>query len=241
MRPYQISVCGDSAVNIVVANEISETSSAIVRNASARVKAAGIAGIEDIIPTFCAVMVQYNPEIISYEELVSALHANLDGLSAEGAAAGKTIVIPVCYGGDFGPDLEHVATYHNMSGDDVVRLHTEPTYSIAMLGFLPGFAYLGGLNARLETPRLETPRVRIEAGAVGIGGAQTGIYPLASPGGWQIIGRSPVRPYDPERKPAFLYAAGDHIKFEAIDAAEYARIEAAISEGSYVYRVEGGL
>ena len=165
-------------------------------------------------------------------------HANLDGLSAEGAAAGKTIVIPVCYGGEFGPDLEHVAQFHDITPEEVVRLHTEPTYLIAMLGFLPGFAYLSGLNPDLETPRLEVPRVRIEAGAVGIGGAQTGIYPLPSPGGWQIIGRSPLRPYDAEREPAFLYAAGDSIKFEAISPVEYAAIEAALQAGTYEYRVK---
>ncbi len=107
-----------------------------------------------------------------------------------------------------------------------------------MLGFLPGFAYLGGLNPKLETPRLEVPRVRIEAGAVGIGGAQTGIYPLASPGGWQIIGRSPLRPYDAEREPAFLYAAGDSIEFEPIDAAEYKAIESELANGTYEYRVK---
>ena len=222
MRPYQISVCGDSAINIVVADTISAEASALVRSAAARIQAAGIAGIEDIVPTFCAVMVAYNPETISYEELVSAVHANLDGLSAEGASAGKTIVIPVCYGGEFGPDLEHVAQFHG----------------IAMLGFLPGFAYLSGLNPDLETPRLEVPRVRIEAGAVGIGGAQTGIYPLPSPGGWQIIGRSPLRPYNAEREPAFLYAAGDSIEFDAISPDEYAEIEAALQAGTYEYRVK---
>ena len=158
MRPYQISVCGDSAINIVVADTISAEASALVRSAAARIQAAGIAGIEDIVPTFCAVMVAYNPETISYEELVSAVHANLDGLSAEGASAGTTIVIPVCYGGEFGPDLEHVAQFHGITPDEVVRLHTEPTYLIAMLGFLPGFAYLSGLNPDLETPRLEVPR-----------------------------------------------------------------------------------
>ena len=186
------------------------------------------------MPSWCA---RHSPETISYE-VVSAVHANLDGLSAEGASAGKTIVIPVCYGGEFGPDLEHVAQFHGITPDEVVRLHTDPTYLIAMLGFLPGFAYLSGLNPDLETPRLEVPRVRIEAGAVGIGGAQTGIYPLPSPGGWQIIGRSPLRPYDAEREPAFLYAAGDSIEFEAISPDEYAEIEAALQAGTYEYRVK---
>ena len=144
----------------------------------------------------------HTTQTISYEELVSAVHANLDGLSAEGASAGKTIVIPLCYGGEFGPDLEHVAQFHSITPMKWCACTPSPHTLIAMLGFLPGFAYLSGLNPDLETPRLEVPRVRIEAGAVGIGGAN-GHLPLPSPGGWQIIGRSPLRPYDAEREPAF--------------------------------------
>ena len=169
-------------------------------------------------------MVAYNPETISYEELVSAVHAILDGLSAEGASAGKTIVIPVCYGGEFGPDLEHVAQFHGITPDEVVRLHTEPTYLIAMLGFLPGFPYLGGMDPRLEVPRLDSPRTRIPPGAVGIGGKQTGIYPLASPGGWRLIGRTPAVLYDPHRENPILYQAGDYIRFCPITREEFQRL-----------------
>ena len=237
MRPYQISVCGDSAINIVVADTISAEASALVRSAAARIPAAGIAVIEDIVPTFCAVMVAYNPETISYEELVSAVHANLDGLSAEGASAGKTIVIPVCYGGEFGPDLHTVSEHAGMSEQDVIALHSAHDYLIDMLGFLPGFAYLGGLDPRLHTPRLAEPRTEIPAGSVGIGGAQTGIYPLASPGGWQIIGRSPVRPYDPDREQPILYRAGEYLRFQPITHAQYDAIEAQIAAGGYQYDI----
>ena len=236
MRPYQISVCGDSAINIVVADTISAEASALVRSAAARIQAAGIAGIEDIVPTFCAVMVAYNPETISYEELVSAVHANLDGLSAEGASAGKTIVIPVCYGGEFGPDLEHVAQFHGITPDEVVRLHTESTYLIAMLGFLPGFVYLGGLDERIHMPRLSVPRTKIPARSVGIGGSQTGVYPMESPGGWRLIGRTPLSFYDQTNDPPVLCKAGEYIRFAAVTEREYKLIRQDVV--NKVYRLE---
>ena len=240
MRPYQISVCGDSAINIVVADAISAEASALVRSAAARIQAAGIAGIEDIVPTFCAVMVAYNPEIISYEELISAVHANLDGLSAEGASAGKTIVIPVCYGGEFGEDIAFVASHAGLTEQEVIDIHTGRDYLIFMLGFLPGFAYLGDMDKRLHTPRLSNPRTSIPAGSVGIGGEQTGIYPLASPGGWQLIGRTPVKPYDPTRAEPILYRAGDYIRFFAVDEQEYRRIEELVSRNEYECRITTG-
>lgn len=194
MRPYQISVCGDSAINIVVADTISVEASALVRSAPRAFKQRALQASKTSFPRFVPSWSHTTPKSFPMRNWFRPVHANLDGLSAEGASADKTIVIPVCYGGEFGPDLEHVAQFHGITPDEVVRLHTEPTYLIAMLGFLPGFAYLSGLNPDLETPRLEVPRVRIEAGAVGIGGAQTGIYPLPSPGGWQIIAAARCAP-----------------------------------------------
>ena len=149
------------------------------------------------------------------------------------AGVKRIVVIPVCYGGEFGPDLPTVAHHAGMSEQDVVSLHCAHDYLIDMLGFLPGFAYLGGLDPRLHTPRLSVPRTEIPAGSVGIGGAQTGIYPLASPGGWQIIGRSPVRPYDPERAQPILYRAGEYLRFQPITQKQYDAIEAQIAAGGY--------
>ena len=148
--------------------------------------------------------------------------------------------IPVCYGGDFGPDLSDVAEHAGMSAEEVIAIHSGHDYLIDMLGFLPGFAYLGGLDERLHTPRLATPRTRIEPGAVGIGGAQTGIYPLASPGGWRIIGRTPVRPYDPDRESPILYAAGDYLRFVPITPQEFSLIETQVESGTYECEIVKG-
>ena len=240
MRPFQITLSGDSAVNLCFGTRICPETSALVHNAAARLNEPPIPGVVDIVPTFCSIMVCYDPTVLQYEYIIRTVEDRLRGLDANVTDAGKTVEIPVCYGGEFGLDLEYVAEYHDMTVEEVIRLHTEPSYPIGMLGFLPGFAYLGGLDERLHTPRLETPRVRLEAGAVGIGGAQTGIYPLPSPGGWQILGRTPVRPYDPNREPAFLYAAGDNIKFFSITEEEYRSIEAAIEDGTYEYRIIEG-
>ena len=127
-----------------------------------------------------------------------------------------------------------------MSTEEVIAIHSGHDYLIDMLGFLPGFAYLGGLDERLHTPRLATPRTRIEPGAVGIGGAQTGIYPLASPGGWRIIGRTPVRPYDPDREPPILYAAGDYLRFVPITPQEFSLIETQVEAGTYECEIVKG-
>ncbi|MBQ6866413.1 MAG: 5-oxoprolinase subunit PxpB, partial [Clostridia bacterium] len=134
------------------------------------------------------------------------------------------IRVPVLYGGSHGPDLENVAKLHDMTPEEVIRIHTAPVYLNYMLGFLPGFCYLGGLDERIHTPRLTTPRVSIPAGSVGIAGSQTGIYPLTSPGGWQLIGQTPLRLYDPKREKAILVDAGMNMIFYPIDEAEYERI-----------------
>jgi len=138
--------------------------------------------------------------------------------------APKTVHIPVCYGGRFGPDIEFVAQTNHLSVEEVIRLHCEPEYLIYMVGFTPGFPFLGGLPPALHTPRLKTPRSLVPAGSVGIANAQTGIYPLASPGGWQLIGRTPKKLFAPQRPNPFLYQAGDRIKFEPISAQDFTRL-----------------
>ena len=130
-------------------------------------------------------------------------------------------MIPVCYDGEFAPDMEDVCAHTGLQREQVIRLHTSRDYLIYMLGFLPGFPYLGGMDERIEAPRLETPRTLIPAGAVGIGGKQTGIYPLASPGGWRLIGRTPIKVYDPDREEPILYKSGDYIRFYPITEEEY--------------------
>lgn len=189
--------------------------------------------IREMIPAFCSLLILYDPSQISSRRLQRQVEKALRSLSSESSALRRVHYIPVCYGGAYGEDLDSVAAHSGLSPEEVVQLHCGREYRIYMLGFLPGFAYLGGLDDRLFCPRLDTPRTRIPAGSVGIGGQQTGIYPLDSPGGWRLIGRTPLRPYDPSRTPQFLYQMGDFIRFCPVDEAEYRRIEAGVQNGTY--------
>lgn len=237
MAQFSISVAGDSALNLEFARLITPETSAAIRLAAQNLTDDPIEGITELVPTFCSLMVCYNPLVITFDELSYRLKSKLHDLEHIETHIKKIIEIPVCYGGDFGPDLQAVAKHTGLTTDEVVELHSSKDYLIDMLGFLPGFAYLGGLDERLHTPRLANPRTRIEAGSVGIGGAQTGIYPLPSPGGWQIIGRSPLRPYDPERANPILYAAGEYLRFIPISFDEYTAIETQLSTDTYKYNI----
>ncbi len=181
-------------------------------------------GVVEIIPTYRSLLLVYEPQESTLENLKTEM-LKLEAEMADVEVPPPQIVeIPVCYGGDFGPDIQHVAETHGLEIDEVVRLHSEPVYPIYMIGFTPGFPFLGGLHERLHTPRLETPRTRVPEGSVGIANAQTGLYPIASPGGWRIIGRTPLKIFSPEREPPFPYQAGDAIRFRPINEDEYHRI-----------------
>ena len=240
MAGFNITVAGDSAINLEFGNVISEKTNGIIRAAAQTLEADPIDGVIELVPTFCSLMVVYNPCVVGYDELTSQVRGKLRGLVATTGGIHRVVKIPVCYGGDIGPDLSDVAEHAGMSTEEVIAIHSGHDYLIDMLGFLPGFAYLGGLDERLHTPRLATPRTRIEPGAVGIGGAQTGIYPLTSPGGWRIIGRTPVRPYDPDREPPILYAAGDYLRFVPITAQEFSLIETQVEAGTYECEIVKG-
>lgn len=237
MAGFTITIAGDSALNLEFAHVISPETSAKIRMAADNLTADPIEGITELVPTFCSLMVYYNPLVITFDELSSRLQGKLRDVGEADLSVRKIVQIPVCYGGDFGPDLATVAEHAGLPEADVIALHTAHDYLIDMLGFLPGFAYLGGLDARLHTPRLAVPRTRIEPGSVGIGGEQTGIYPLASPGGWQIIGRTPLKPYDPDRAEPILYAAGEYLRFAPITPDEYATIETQLAAGTYEYQM----
>jgi inhibitor of KinA len=181
-------------------------------------------GIEEVIPSYRSLLIVYDPMKVNVNGLkgvLKSLEGRLDELEIP---APRTVEIPVLYGGDYGPDMEFVAHFHRLSEAEVIRIHSETVYQIYMMGFTPGFAYLGGLSEQLHTPRLETPRSLVQGGSVGIANNQTGIYPVDSPGGWRIIGRTPLKPFDPARKKPFLYRAGDLIKFTPISDSEYNRI-----------------
>ncbi len=229
----QIKITGDTSVAVVFGNEISTDINTKIRAFDEALAEEQIDGVYETVPTYCSLTIHYAPEKIRYEALKERLEALL--AVAHKAQKLNTIVmeIPVVYGGEYGPDLETVAAHNGMSTEDVIRIHSGAEYLIYMLGFTPGFSYMGGMDESIATPRLKTPRVLIPAGSVGIAGKQTGIYPIDSPGGWQLIGRTPVKLYDAHRDTPILLDAGLHVKFIPIDEAEYKRIETRIEQGRY--------
>jgi len=219
---------GDRAVMITLGATIDEATHRLVRTASMRIDRRPPAGFIDQVPAFTSIAVLYDPIVAArgtsktpYARVVDDLTAALDGLTAERLPPARVVQIPVCYGGALGPDLEDVAHAHEMTADDVVRLHTGGDYLVYMVGFMPGFAYLGGLPAKLATPRRTTPRTVVPAGSVGIGGSQTGVYPLDSPGGWNLIGKTPMAIFDIARAEPALLATGDRVRFRSITEAEF--------------------
>jgi len=182
------------------------------------------AGILNVIPAYRSLLLVYEPTATGLDRIEADVLRLLQDLDSVELPEEKTIEIPVCYGGEHGPDIDFVAEHNGLNRDEVVRLHSQVEYPIYMLGFTPGFPYLGGLDARLHTPRRQTPRTRVPQGSVGIANAQTGIYPVSSPGGWQLIGRTPIRLFRPGKEPPVLYQPGDRLRFKPIAAEEYSRL-----------------
>ena len=213
---------GVNGILAVLGDSISEQTGAQVAALREAIAAAHISGVEETIPAYASLLVKYDPFLTDYAALCEALRRLEKTFSASTVQSGRIVEIPVCYGGAYGEDLPFVAQHAGLSEQEVIALHTARPYRIYMLGFLPGFPYLGGLDERLHTPRLATPRTKIPAGSVGIGGKQTGIYPMESPGGWQLIGRTPLTLFAPGE--SLPYAAGDSIRFVPVDETEFARI-----------------
>jgi KipI family sensor histidine kinase inhibitor len=183
-----------------------------------------IDGITEAVPTYRSILIFYDPSKISFGQLQQEI-LNIDQkLEEVTIPPPETIEIPVLYGGEYGPDLDFVAQHNGLTPEEVIEIHTSGTYLIYMIGFTPGFPFLGGLSERLFSPRLKTPRAVVPAGSVGIANNQTGIYPIDSPGGWQLIGRSPLKLYNPCRENPILLKAGNYIKFKRITEAEYREI-----------------
>lgn len=217
----RILTSSDCSFCVEFGNEISEQINEQVRAYTMAVEQAAIEGVTELVPTYRSVTVHYRPEIISWNSLRNKLMKLTESLGTAEFPPAETIRVPVLYGGEYGPDLASLAEAHGMTEEEVIKLHTEPEYLIYMMGFLPGFCYLGGLDKRIATPRLKTPRVKIPAGSVGIAGEQTGMYPLESPGGWQLIGMTPLKLYDPGREKPILLEAGCRLKYYAIGKEEY--------------------
>ncbi|MCB2295087.1 5-oxoprolinase subunit PxpB [Clostridium algoriphilum] len=232
-------IAGDRALVVEFGDKIEEQVNSKIRSLTVAIEQEGIIGINETIPTYRSLMVIYDPMIMELTELISVLKSIISRMHELKLTEAKVIEIPTLYGGEYGPDIEFVADHNKISIDEVIKIHTDMEYLIYMIGFTPGFPYLGGMSDKIEAPRLQNPRTKIPVGSVGIAGKQTGIYPVESPGGWQLIGRTPVKLYDPYRKDPVLLNAGDYIKFVQIDENEYKNIEALELEGKYKVIIRG--
>jgi len=225
---------GDQALIVEFGNTISPVVNRKVHVFHDMVSNAKLPGVCECIPTYRSLLIAYDPTKISYEKLVSKVK-RLEKKSKAGIPErkGRKALVPVVYGGDFGPDITRLAQRHNLNESDVIRIHSEREYLVYMIGFIAGFPYLGELADEIATPRLESPRIRVPEGSVGIAERQTGIYPREAPGGWHIIGRTPLKLFDPSWQPPALLQPSDTVKFRPVTADEFWQIHAAASRGSY--------
>lgn len=236
MDPARFLLTGDRSLTVEFGNAISPDINRRIRAFNIALQQSGIEGIIETVPTYRSIAVHYRPEVIRHRELTRRLSDLIDRLDSIELPPTYVLEVPVLYGGEMGPDIDFVAEHSGKSTEEVINIHSSQEYLIYMLGFTPGFTYLGGLDKAIATPRLTTPRVKIPGGSVGIAGEQTGVYPIDSPGGWQLIGRTPVKMYDPERAQPILPEAGAYIKFKPITEGEYERILKQAEEGEYECR-----
>ncbi len=221
MNAFRIVSAGDSALVVEFEERIDPSVNARAIALADVLQAAGLAGVRDVVPTFRSVAIYFDPLHTDGAALLARVEVEAAKPAPEADATRLPLRIPVCYGGDLGPDLGAVAAFSQMDEAGVVSAHTARTYRVFMVGFVPGFAYLGTVDDRIAMPRRETPRVRVPIGSVGIAGVQTGIYPMETPGGWQLVGRTPVKPFDPDRAEPFLLKAGDAVQFYPIDREQF--------------------
>ena len=238
MTTPRIRDAGDSAIIVELGDGIDAAVNARAVAMATQLRAAALAGVRDVVPTFRSVALFFDPQRVDLDELKARVLAVPAG--GGDAAAGAALDVPVEYGGDAGPDLEAVAAASGLSAADVIARHTARDYRVFMVGFLPGFAYLGGVDPAIAAPRHASPRLRVAPGSVGIAGRQTGVYPQASPGGWQIIGRTTTRFFDPRRAPPSLVAPGDRVRFVAVPRGALGSIDAAFAETESVTAASEG-
>lgn len=229
----RISHCADWGLLVAFGERIDPELNAWTRLVADRLRQYHIDGVLEVVTAYSSFLVIYDPARLDTKSLREKVFACCsEKKEDESFQLSSTVEIPVCYAPEYAPDIEDVARLNNLSVKEVIDIHCRTEYLIYMLGFAPGFPYLGGLDQRLHTPRLDTPRKLLPAGSVGIAGSQTGIYPLASPGGWRIIGRTPLRLFDAGQKPPVpYYAPGDKLKFKSISRREFQRMAGEQSHG----------
>ena len=211
---------GDRGFLVELGDEISRQINQKVRALFIGLAGHNLKGIKELAPGYRSLMVVYDPLVSSLSSFKSQIMDIWGTVDEAQLPSPRIVEIPVVYGDEFGPDLEWVAHYLKMTPEEVIRLHTQPTYQVYMIGFMPGYPYMGEVVDSLVTPRRETPRTDVMQGSVGIAQKQTGIYPVTSPGGWQIIGRTPIRLFDPQKNPPSFLEMGYRVNFYPITAKE---------------------
>jgi 5-oxoprolinase (ATP-hydrolysing) subunit B len=233
---FRVLPCGDAALTVEFGDTVDAGINARVLALDAALAAAPLPGVRETIPTYRALYVHYDPVAVRFHDLAGRLRALAAQHHAQ-PAPGKSWNVPVVYGGDFGMDLDDVARRHGLTTHEVIARHAAALYRVYMIGFMPGYAYLGGLDQSIATPRRDEPRLVTPAGAVMIGGAQAGIQCLAAPSGWHVLGRTPFRNFHPRRDPLFLMAPGDAVRFTPIAAKEWEALDRAAEKGEWVAEV----
>ena len=225
---------GDSALVIEFGNEISVDINKKIRKMMDDIKKENIDGIVELVPTYCSLLINYDVLKIDYNTLVEKLKTFLNNNLETAEGEEVTLVeIPTLYNDEVGPDLSYVAEHNKLSKEEVIKIHTGTDYLVYMLGFMPGFTYLGGMSEKIATPRLESPRLQIYPGSVGIAGKQTGMYPSMSPGGWRIIGRTPLKLYNPDSDTPVYISSGDYVRYVSISEEEYNDILKKVENDEY--------
>lgn len=230
------NLIGDRGVLVERGSEINPEINKTVRNLWIALEKEDVEGTQDIIPGYCSLLIYYDFSVVNSEKLIEKIRETASKLSDIELPPPKVYNLPVLYGGEAGPDLDFVAEKNELSTREVIDVHTSRKYLVYMIGFAPGFPYLGGMSEEIATPRLQEPRTKTPARSVGIAETQTGVYPLESPGGWRLIGRTPVELFTPEEEPPVLLEMGDYVKFFKVSKERYQNIREEEIDG--VYEVE---
>src|SRR5271154_1123717 len=221
----QFLAASDQSLLIYFSQQITLGAHQRVRKFLSLLEREPIAGVRNLNPAYCSILITFDALKLNHSELEEILRQYLDRQQTVDLPEGRELQIPTCYGGEFGPDLNAVASLHEMTPGQVVELHSSVSYIVYFLGFVPGFAYLGELPEALVTPRLDSPRRSTPPGSVGIANNQTGVYPFDTPGGWRLIGRTPVAMFRPDREAMSFLSIGDRVRFTPISAARFAAME----------------
>jgi len=214
--PY-FKPAGDRALLAVFGDEIDLAVNRRVHALDRLLQEQPFEGLLETVPTYVSILIYYDAMRVDYDGALASVQESLSRIGQQNEQPARRVEIPTVYGGENGPDLAFVAQHNHITPGDVIRIHSSRDYHVYMMGFTPGFPYLGGMDERIATPRLESPRTFVPAGSVGIAGKQTGVYPIDSPGGWQIIGRTSLDLFDPARQPPFLFAPGDVVHFVPVE------------------------